>query len=91
MGQDIKLDMEKTYDKLEWILSQNTLLIWVSKTWINWMMQCIMTTFFKVIVNYRLLFQPEQALDKAILSFHNFHNLEIYSLHVCTEKVWDKC
>ena len=48
----IKLDMEKTYDRLEWGYILPTLVkLGFSPVWINWIRSCITSTSFSVLVN----------------------------------------
>jgi hypothetical protein len=49
---EIKLDMSKTYDMVEWIfLEQVMKKIGFSKTCIGWIMQCVTTVAYSVLVN----------------------------------------
>lgn len=49
---EIKLDMEKAYDRLDWKFSQKCCMdLGFSKKWTNWIMGCIKTTSFSILVN----------------------------------------
>lgn len=51
----IKLDMKKAYDNLEWSFIEKCLNdLAFSNTWINWIMQCIITGSFNMIVNEKI-------------------------------------
>lgn len=61
----IKLDTEKAYDKVDWeFINKCFATLGIYDTWIHWMIQCITTLSFKVIVNDRIgnSFQPEQEV-----------------------------
>lgn len=48
----IKLDMKKAYDRLEWQFIQTCLSsLGFFEKWINWVMECITTATFSVLVN----------------------------------------
>lgn len=48
----LKLDMENTYDKVEWIYVQSLLLkMGFHDTFVSWIMQCIMTPTYKFNIN----------------------------------------
>ncbi|XP_074313520.1 uncharacterized protein LOC141648697 [Silene latifolia] len=48
----IKLDMEKAYDRLEWNFIEETFKqMGFNHKWISWIMECIKTTSFSVLVN----------------------------------------
>ena len=48
----LKLDMSKAYDKLEWIFLQ-----WIMEkmgfhpTWVGWIMECIKSVSYSILVN----------------------------------------
>lgn len=48
----IKLDMEKAYDKLDCdFIKRCFSVLGFNNNWINWIMQCISTTSFDILVN----------------------------------------
>ena len=48
----LKLDMEKAYDRLEWPFIRACLhQLGFHPTWINWVMECITTTSYSLLVN----------------------------------------
>lgn len=57
----INLDMEKANDRLNCDLLRNALLIWVFDRW-RWIMQCISTATFNILVNdkHSKLIYPER-------------------------------
>lgn len=60
----IKLDIEKAYDMLDWNFIKKCFTDLRFLVYVNWMMQCIITLSFKVIVNgkTRQSFQLEQRI-----------------------------
>lgn len=48
----IKLDMEKAYDRLEWHYIHTCLRnLTFSEKWNNWVIECITTATFSVLIN----------------------------------------
>lgn len=64
----IKLDIEKAYNRLDGEFIKKCFIdSGFSNKWINWIMQCIKTTSFKVIVNGKLTsnhFNWREMFDK---------------------------
>ncbi|KAB1226409.1 hypothetical protein CJ030_MR1G029182 [Morella rubra] len=48
----IKADMEKAYDRVEWCFVLKVFeLFGFSRKWINWIAQCISTSYFSILLN----------------------------------------
>ena len=48
----LKLDMSKAYDKVEWVFLEKILLkMGFQDTWVDMIMQCIMTVSYSILVN----------------------------------------
>ena len=48
----LKIDMEKAYDHLEWGFVEKVLHCFgFHDTWIQWVMQCVSTTSFSILIN----------------------------------------
>lgn len=48
----IKVDMEKAYDKMEWCFLEKVMRCFgFNDKWINWVMQCISTVSFSILIN----------------------------------------
>ena len=48
----LKIDMEKAYDRLEWNFLEKVLHCFgFSSIWIQWVMQCVSTTSFSILIN----------------------------------------
>lgn len=48
----IKIDMEKAYDRVKWkFLARVMKCFGFPNTWIHWVMQCVTTTSFSVLIN----------------------------------------
>ncbi|XP_026436391.1 uncharacterized protein LOC113334262 [Papaver somniferum] len=62
---DIKLDMSKAYDKLEWVFLEKVLTkMGLSNHWVKLINQCVFTVFYSVLLNGSPtgFFQPERRL-----------------------------
>ena len=48
----LKLDMSKAYDKLEWIFLQRIMQkMGFHPTWVGWIMECIKSVSYSILVN----------------------------------------
>ena len=48
----LKIDMEKAYDRLEWCFLEKVLQgFGFPNIWIQWAMQCVITTSFSILIN----------------------------------------
>ena len=48
----LKIDMEKAYDKLKWNFLLNVLKCFgFPSMWIQWVMQCVTTPLFSILIN----------------------------------------
>ena len=48
----LKIDMEKAYDRLEWCFLEKVLQAFgFPSIWIQWVMQCVTTTSFSILIN----------------------------------------
>ena len=48
----LKIDMEKAYDKIEWPFLKKVMINFgFPQIWIQWVMQCVTTTSFSVLIN----------------------------------------
>ena len=63
----LKLDMSKTYDRVEWIfLEKNILKMGFQNTWVRMIMECITTVSYSILVNGepKCLIKPFQGLPQ---------------------------
>ena len=63
----LKLDMAKAYDQVRWIFLHKVLLAFgFAKEWVNWILSCVTSSSFSIIINGELsyLFSASQGLQK---------------------------
>ena len=61
----LKIDMEKAYDRLEWCFLEKVLRgFGFPSIWIQWVMQCVTTTTFSILLNGNpfSFFKPKREL-----------------------------
>ena len=67
----LKIDMEKTYDRLEWGFLEKVLHCFgFPSSWIQWVMQCVSTMSFSILINGSPFgfFRPQRGVRQGPLS-----------------------